>query len=213
MRWVLFSRSRKEMVSFVKLRKLRISSNSIHFSLELEMGNSPYWSIKSCQGQAVQTGVKVPLHNYFIKLTSSTFRRHWAFSQDGNEFLYTGIKTVLDISENGNFSAQGRFLLGDWSNTVLCIDLFLEHFSCLHLNSRQHSDPHCALQSVVDSSSNKIFAPLPCYEWFMCWRYCSAAFCCFFVGNRKWQVAYSFLYFQHFELHLVRIFSHNSYRN
>ena len=40
LRWVLFSRSRKEMVTFVNLRQLQISSNSVSFSLELEMGNS-----------------------------------------------------------------------------------------------------------------------------------------------------------------------------
>ena len=40
LRWVLFSRSRKEMVTFVNLRQLQISSNSVSFSLKLEMGNS-----------------------------------------------------------------------------------------------------------------------------------------------------------------------------
>ena len=61
--------------------------------------------MESCQGQ---TGVKVPSHNYFIKLTSSTFRRHLAFSQDGDEFFYTGIKTMMNISEHGHFSTSGQ---------------------------------------------------------------------------------------------------------
>ncbi|XP_067042429.1 melanocyte-stimulating hormone receptor-like [Acropora muricata] len=59
----------------------------------------------SCQGQ---TGVKVLSHNYFIKLTSSTFRRHLAFSQDGDEFLYTGIKTMMNINEHGHFSTSDQ---------------------------------------------------------------------------------------------------------
>ena len=42
-------------------------------------------------------------HNYFIELTSSTLRRHLAFSQDGDEFLYTGIKTMRNINEHGHF--------------------------------------------------------------------------------------------------------------
>ena len=61
--------------------------------------------MESCQGQ---TGVKVPSHNYFIKLTSSTFRRQLAFSQDGDEFFYTGIKTMMNISEHGHFSTSGQ---------------------------------------------------------------------------------------------------------
>ena len=61
--------------------------------------------MESCQGQ---TGVKVPSHNYFIKLTSSTFRHHLAFSQDGDEFFYTGIKTMMNISEHGHFSTSGQ---------------------------------------------------------------------------------------------------------
>ena len=61
--------------------------------------------MESCQGQ---TGVKVPSHNYFIKLTSSSFRRHLAFSQDGDEFFYTGIKTMMNISEHGHFSTSGQ---------------------------------------------------------------------------------------------------------
>ena len=105
---------------------------------------------------------------------------------------------LLNISEHGNCSTSGRFSLGDWSNAILFIYFFFQHFSCFHRNTRQHSDPHCASQSVVDSSSNKIFAPLPGYDWFLCWRYCSAAFNSFFDGNRKWQMAYSLLDFEYF---------------
>ena len=61
--------------------------------------------MKLCQGQ---TGVKALSHNYFIKLTSSTFRRHLAFSQDGDEFLYTGIKTMMNINEHGHFSTSDQ---------------------------------------------------------------------------------------------------------
>ena len=39
LRWVSLSRSRKEMVTFFKLRQLQISTNSVQFSLELEIGN------------------------------------------------------------------------------------------------------------------------------------------------------------------------------
>ena len=152
--------------------------------------------------------VKVFWHNHFINLASPNPKCY--FSQDGDEFLYTGLKTLMNISEHGNFWTQPRFKLGDWSNTVLCVDLFVEHFSCYHCNTRQHSDPHCASQSVVDSSSDKIFAPLPGYVWFLCWRYCSATFRCLFDGNRKWPMAYSFRDFHYFELHPVWIFSRDS---
>ena len=145
-----------------------------------------------------------------LKSTSSISKYHLPFSQDRDEFLYTGLKTV-NVSEDGNFSTSGQFSLGDWWNTILCTDFFFEHFSCFHRNTRQHSGPHCTSQSVVDSSSNKIFAPLAGYDWFLCWRYCSAAFCCLFDGNNKWQMANSLQDFEYFELYLLWIFSHNSY--
>ena len=86
------------------------------------------------------------------------------FLNTGDEFLYTGLKTVMNISEHGHFATLGQL---DWVTDqtpffvfILCIHFFFEHFSCFHSNTRQHSDPYCASQSVVDSSSNKTFAPL-----------------------------------------------------
>ena len=144
-------------MTFVKLRQLPISSNSVHFSLELRWEIGLNWLMESCQGQ---TGVKVPSHKYFIKLTISTFRHQLAFSQDGDNVLYTGIKTIMNISEHGHFSTSGQL---HW---VIDQRPFFVFMFCLNifLLSPQHFDPHCASQSVVDSSSNKIFAPLPCYE-------------------------------------------------
>ena len=164
--------------------------------------------MKSCQGQ---TGVKRLSHNYFMKWTSPTFKRHLAFSQDGDDSSSIDLKTMMNVSEHRNFLNFRSTWLGDLSNTILCIHFFFEHFSWFHPNTRQHSDPHCASQSVVDSSSNKIFAPLPDYDWFLCWSYCSAAFCCFLDGNRKWHIAYYLLEFPYFELYLMWIFSRNSH--
>ena len=47
-----------------------------------------------------------------LKSTSSISKYHLPFSQDRDEFLYTGLKTV-NISEDGNFSTSGQFSLGD----------------------------------------------------------------------------------------------------
>ena len=48
-------------------------------------------------------------NNDFMKLTlSRTFKHHFAFSQYGDEFLYTGIKTMMNISEHGHFSTSGQ---------------------------------------------------------------------------------------------------------
>ena len=146
-----------------------------------------------------------------LVLASPNAKCHLPISQDGDVLLYTGLKTLINISEHGNFSTQGRFWLGDWSKAVLCVDLFLQHFSCLHSNTWKHSDPHCTLQSVIDSSSSEMFAPLPCCDWFLCWHYCSAAFCRFYDGNRKCQMEYFLLDVGNFELHLLWIFSQNSY--
>ena len=57
----------------------------------------------------------------------------------------------------------------------------------------------------------KIFAPLPEFYWFLCWRYCSATFSCFFDANRKGQMVYSSHDADYFELHLLWIFPRNSY--
>ena len=38
---------------------------------------------------------------------------HLPFSQDEAELSYTGMKTMINISENGNCSIPGRFSLGD----------------------------------------------------------------------------------------------------
>ena len=145
--------------------------------------------LESCQGQ---TGIIVNFNRgnltwmrllkLFFKSTSSISKYHLLFSQDRDEFLCTGLKTA-NISEDGNFSTSGQFSLGDWWNSILCTDFFFEHFSGHHRNTGQHSGPHCTSQSVVDSSSNKNFSPLSGYDWFLCWRYCSAGFCCLFYGN------------------------------
>ena len=140
----------------------------------------------------VNTIIEGPWQNRFINTIHLSLKWHSPLSQDGDDFTFMGLKTgMLNISEHGKCSTSKGFSLGDWSNAILFIHLFFQHCSCFHRNTRQHSDPHCVSQSVVDSSSNKMFAPLPGYDWFLCWHYCSSAFCCFFDGNRKWQQAYS----------------------
>ena len=38
--------------------------------------------------------------------------------------------------------------MGDWSKAILSIHFFFQYFSFFHRNTRQHSHPHCASQSV-----------------------------------------------------------------
>ena len=139
-----------------------------------------------------QTGVKVLSPNHFMKITSYAFIIHLAISQDGGDFLYgPHYDEHLWTRKLLNFRSTW---LDDLSKTILCFDLFIEHFSSFHWNTLPHSNPHCPTQSVVDSSSNKIFDPVPGFDWFLCWRYCSAASCCLFDRNRKWKLAYSTLW-------------------
>ena len=61
--------------------------------------------MKSCQGQA---GVKALSHNYSMKWTSSTFKRHLAFSQEGDDSSTINLKTMMNVSEHGNFATLGQ---------------------------------------------------------------------------------------------------------
>ena len=44
-----------------------------------------------------------------LVLASPNATCHLPFSQDEDEILYTGLKTLINISEHGNFSTQGWF--------------------------------------------------------------------------------------------------------
>ena len=122
------------------------------------------------------------------------------------------LKTAMNMSQHGHFSTSGQFLLGDWSNTILCIHFFLSTFFLLSPQLSEHSDLHCASQSLVDSSFNKIFALLPGYQRFCVGIIVHPLLAAFLHdANRKGQMVFSSHDCENFELHLLWIFPCNSY--
>ena len=52
-----------------------------------------------------QTGVKALSHNYFFtQIFLSTFKRYLAVSQDGDDGSSMDLKTMMNVSEHGNFT-------------------------------------------------------------------------------------------------------------
>ena len=158
-----------------------------------------------------QTSVNVLLHNYIMKWTSSTFKRHLAFCQDGDDSSSTDFKTMMNVSERGNLATLGQL---DWAIYQTPFFVFIFSFNiflaftatlgntliliALHKVSSIHPPTKCLLRclAMTDFCVGIIVQPL---------------FCCLFDGTRKWKLAYYLLDFELFWLHLLWTFSHNRY--